>query len=66
MFAENEDEYLNFRLSETGGLDMLANNYSLTLADMVNTYLGEHDSLPAFLCSLNMELFNRTTVALNR
>lgn len=43
---------------------MLVNDYSRTLADMVDVYLGERRSLPAFLCTLNLELFNRTTVAM--
>lgn len=63
MYAEDENEYLNFRF-ESGGLDMLSSEYSLRLADMVSLYLAERGSLPAFLCTLNLELFNRTTMAM--
>lgn len=63
VYAENEDEYLNFRLNDMGELDMLETEYSLTLVDMVTNYLAEHHSMPAFLSSLTLELFNRSTVA---
>lgn len=65
MYAENEDEYLNFRLNEMGELDMLETNYSLTLADMVGNFLAAQKSMPAFLSSLTLELFNRSTNCLN-
>lgn len=61
MYASNENHYLNFRFEE-GGLDMLVSDYSLTLGDMVNEYLNVRRSLPAFLCTLNLELFNRMTL----
>lgn len=63
VYAENEDEYLNFRLNDMGELDMLESDYSLTLVEMVSNYLAEHHSMPAFLSSLTLDLFNRSTVA---
>lgn len=42
---------------------MLVSEYSITLTNMVQEYLGGRGSLPAFLCTLNLELFNRTTMA---
>lgn len=63
MFAENADEYLHFRLNENNELDMLETPYSVTLADMVGTYLVAQHSMPAFLSTLTMDLYNRTTVA---
>lgn len=65
VYAENEDDYLNFRLNEGGELDMLETDYSLTLSDMVGNYLAAHNSMPAFLSSLTLELFNRSTMAVN-
>lgn len=62
IYAGSENEYLNFRF-ESGGLDMLVSEYSITLTNMVQEYLGGRGSLPAFLCTLNLELFNRTTMA---
>lgn len=46
-----------------GELDMLETDYSLTLSDMVQNYLAAHNSMPAFLSSLTLELFNRSTMA---
>lgn len=63
MFAENEDEYLHFRLNSNHELDMLETPYSVALSDMVNTYLVTQNSMPAFLSTLTMDLYNRTTVA---
>lgn len=63
MYAESEEEYLNFRLNESGTvLNMLETAYSESLADMVQSQLGTHGSLPAFLGNLTLDLFNRTTV----
>ncbi|XP_058462677.1 mitotic spindle assembly checkpoint protein MAD1 [Malaya genurostris] len=67
MYAESEEEYLNFRLNESGTvLNMLETAYSESIADMVTTHLGTHGSLPAFLSTLTMDLFNRTTVMVQR
>uniref|UniRef100_A0A1B0DME3 Uncharacterized protein n=2 Tax=Phlebotomus papatasi TaxID=29031 RepID=A0A1B0DME3_PHLPP len=63
MYAENEDDFLNFRLNESGVLDMLETEYSISLRDMMRTHLGAHNSLPAFLSALTMDLFNRTTIS---
>lgn len=61
-YADSEDEYLNFRLNEVGELDMLESTYSNTLTDLVSNYLVGQSSMPAFLSSLTLELFNRSTV----
>lgn len=63
MFAEHEEEYLNFRLNEMGELDMLETEFSNTLHDMVSNYLAQHHSMPAFLSSLTLDLFQRQTMA---
>lgn len=65
VYAESEEEYLNFRLNEGGELDMLETDYSLTLSDMVGNYLAAHNSMPAFLSSLTLELFNRSTMSVH-
>lgn len=63
MYAENEEEYLNFRLNESSQLDLLETNYSASLTDLLRS-LGSHHSLPLFLSSLTMDLFNRATVTI--
>ncbi|XP_055605609.1 mitotic spindle assembly checkpoint protein MAD1 [Uranotaenia lowii] len=63
MYAESEEEYLNFRLNENGMvLNMLETAYSESITDMVTSHLGTHGSLPAFLSTLTLDLFNRTTL----
>lgn len=63
MYAEHEDDYLNFRLNDVGELDMLETEFSNRLDDMVSNYLVEHHSMPAFLGSLTLDLFQRQTMA---
>ncbi|XP_059615553.1 mitotic spindle assembly checkpoint protein MAD1 [Phlebotomus argentipes] len=63
MYAENEDDFLSFRLKESGALDMLETEYSMSLREMMRTHLGTHNSLPTFLSALTMDLFNRTTIS---
>lgn len=63
MYAETEEEYLNFRLNDDAQLDLLETNYSATLTDLLKP-LASHHSLPVFLSSLTMELFNRATVTI--
>ena len=65
LFAESEEEYLNFRLNESGVLDMLQTNYSVSLTDMMQKHLVARNSLPAFLSTLTLELFNKTTNVVN-
>ena len=61
MYAESPEEYLNFLLDNAGNLNMLESPYSESLNELVCSHLGTHGSLPAFLSSLTMELFNKTT-----
>ena len=47
----------------TGGeLQMLANSYSEQFSDQIATYLHGAESIPAFLSSVTLELFQRQTV----
>lgn len=64
MYAESADDYLSFRLNDEGVLDMLETEYSEQLNDFMATHLANHNSLPAFLSSLTLELFKRTTICL--
>lgn len=41
MYAESENEYLNFRLTDQGVVDMLESEYSDTLADMIGSHLSK-------------------------
>lgn len=41
MYADSENEYLNFRLTDQGVVDMLESEYSDSLADMIGTHLSK-------------------------
>jgi mitotic spindle assembly checkpoint protein MAD1 len=62
MYAECEEDYLNFRLNDAGVLDMLETDYSVSLEEMMRTQLATHNSLPAFLSALTLELLNKSTI----
>ena len=48
----------------SGEMQLLATAYSDTLADLIDAYLSQADSIPAFLASVSMDLFNKQTLAL--
>jgi mitotic spindle assembly checkpoint protein MAD1 len=48
--------------SSDGELQLLGNDYSASFADQIQTYLNGANSLPAFLSSVTLELFNRQTL----
>lgn len=64
MYAESPDDYLNFRLNQEGTLDLLESQYYESLTEMIKSQLAPHNQLPAFLSSLTLELFNRTTMCM--
>ncbi|XP_035917042.1 mitotic spindle assembly checkpoint protein MAD1 [Anopheles stephensi] len=62
QYAESPDEYLNFALSQDGSvLTLLESDYAASLRELVETQFKTHNSVPVFLSSLTLELFNRTT-----
>lgn len=64
MYADSEDDVLKFRMNELRVLDMLKSDYSDSLIELIETFItGPNDvSYPAFLSSLTLELYNRTTI----
>jgi len=52
--------------SAGGELQMLANRYSEMFGDQVATYLHGADSIPAFMSSVTLELFQRQTMMQGR
>ncbi|KFB51409.1 AGAP006632-PA-like protein [Anopheles sinensis] len=66
MYAESRTDNLKFQLNENGSmLIMLETEYGLTLDELVQTHLKVHGSFPAFLSSLTLELFSKSTVVCN-
>ena len=41
MYAESENDYLNFRVTDQGIVDMLESEYSNNLGDMVGKHLSK-------------------------
>uniref|UniRef100_A0A1A9X3N0 Mitotic spindle assembly checkpoint protein MAD1 n=1 Tax=Glossina brevipalpis TaxID=37001 RepID=A0A1A9X3N0_9MUSC len=65
MYAESPDDYLNFRLNESNVLDMLETPYSASLKALIQTHLVGNKSLPAFLSTLTLDLFQRSTMTMS-
>jgi len=63
MYADSPNDYLLFNQSGSGEMQLLATEYSDTLADLIDAYLNQADSIPAFLASVTMDLFNKQTLA---
>jgi mitotic spindle assembly checkpoint protein MAD1 len=61
MYAESPNDYFIFKQTSGGELQLLANDYSASFPEKINTYLHIADSIPAFLSSITLELFNRQT-----
>jgi len=51
-----------FQQPSGGELQMLANTYSETFADLIEMYLHGADSIPAFLSSVTLQLFQKQTI----
>ncbi|XP_071486404.1 mitotic spindle assembly checkpoint protein MAD1-like [Diadema antillarum] len=62
MYAETPNDILHFQMTPTGEMNLLENDFSSTLTDMVEEFLLRGDSIPAFLSSVTLDLFNRQTV----
>ena len=50
-----------FQSSAKGEMMLLATDFSSQLTDQIETYLNRFNSIPAFLSSITLDLFNRQT-----
>lgn len=62
MYAERPDDFLSFRLNNDGAMNLLANEFSSNLHEMIDLHLHHQRSIPVFLSSLTMDLFNNRTI----
>ena len=63
MFAESPEHALLFRFDpDTSRLELLENDYTKSLSPNVFAYLTQCGSVPAFLSTLTLDLFERSTV----
>lgn len=65
LYAESPEDYLMFEYKSGGVAKLLETSYSATLTEMIDLYLKQHDSIPAFLSSLTLDLFSRQTFKIN-
>jgi len=61
MYAERSTDDLLFESTSKGEMMLLATDFSSQLTDQIETYLSRCNSIPAFLSSITLELFNRQT-----
>jgi len=62
MYAESANDFLLFCQSNTGEMQLLETEYSESVGDLIDAYLGHADSIPAFLSSVTIDLFNKQTM----
>ncbi|KAM3826978.1 LOW QUALITY PROTEIN: mitotic spindle assembly checkpoint protein MAD1 [Vipera latastei] len=65
VYAERKEDCLIFKTSRTSGakMQLLENDFSQTIHDLIDLHLLQQDSIPAFLSAVTLELFSRQTVA---
>jgi len=63
MYADSPGDFLLFSQSSSGEMQLLETEFSTTLGDLIDAYLSHSDSIPAFLASVTMDLFNKQTLA---
>jgi mitotic spindle assembly checkpoint protein MAD1 len=63
VYAEHAEDQLCFQLNSEGTLNLLENEFSATLEQMVNLHLRHQKSIPVFLSAITMDLFNNSTMA---
>lgn len=62
MYAETPSDQLCFQLNPEGTLNLLENQFSAALEDMVELHLRHQNSIPVFLSAITMDLFNNRTM----
>ncbi|CAL1287788.1 unnamed protein product [Larinioides sclopetarius] len=65
VYADSRDDYLLFKINSEG-IQLVETEYSKQVSDKMETYLHQHDSFPAFLASLTMDLFNQQTFMISQ
>ncbi|XP_031462551.1 mitotic spindle assembly checkpoint protein MAD1 isoform X1 [Phasianus colchicus] len=65
IYAEHQGDCLLFKASSSSGgkMQLLENEFSRTIRELIELHLLHQDSIPAFLSALTLELFSRQTIA---
>lgn len=62
MYAEQEDDVICFEVNQDGDLNLLENEFSGTLGQMIELHLIHQKSVPVFLSAITIDLFNQKTM----
>lgn len=65
MYAEREEDQLFFEVSRDGNVQLLENQYTERIPELISTYLENGDSFPAFLASITLDLFKSNTQSID-
>ncbi|XP_054247030.1 mitotic spindle assembly checkpoint protein MAD1 [Indicator indicator] len=65
IYAEHQGDCLLFKASGSSGgkMQLLENEFSRTVRELIELHLLRQDSIPAFLSALTLDLFSRQTIA---
>ncbi|XP_065540579.1 mitotic spindle assembly checkpoint protein MAD1 isoform X1 [Lathamus discolor] len=65
IYAEHQGDCLLFKASSSSGrtMQLLENEFSRTIRELIELHLLRQDSIPAFLSALTLDLFSRQTIA---
>lgn len=61
IYAERAEDQIVFQVNQMGELSMCQSDFTEALTDLIETNLNQHKSIPVFLSSLTIELFNTRT-----
>lgn len=61
MYAENPDDSLLFQTTESG-MQVLQTDFFSEMEQHAKTFIGRCNSIPAFLSTVQLDLFNRQTM----
>ncbi|KAG2386417.1 hypothetical protein C9374_002863 [Naegleria lovaniensis] len=61
MYAESPEDYLLFE-SDGNAMKLLSSEFACSIDEKIMKYLSQFRSIPGFLSSLTMDLFNKQTV----
>ncbi|GJQ74794.1 hypothetical protein Trydic_g11909, partial [Trypoxylus dichotomus] len=62
MYADRAEDHLCFQLNADGALNLLENQFSSSLEEFVDLHLRLQKSIPTFLSSITLDLFNNKTM----
>ncbi|ESP04629.1 hypothetical protein LOTGIDRAFT_135898, partial [Lottia gigantea] len=64
IYAQSLKDFLLFQQTAEGDIQMLGTDFSEGLQELIDLYLVQQDSVPAFLSSVTLELFSQKTMNL--